>query len=622
VYEEFVFSTISPSKKGRPPSSIINFSEDLQIPVNSVPRFEMFRGTEGDIVINMNGYSGIRDLGDKIEVKAGTTWKEVLKDYNVEVYGNLDFTVGGTLFFDDPIFGMNEFSSFSNKVEVEAINRSVYHGKYTGGIPVKVIIKKENKNLIWKEWKGNISSLISRIKSWYSNRVPVFRDVSLVKDKEGVRILASYPEAREILVKPFMEGSETSVPFYDKIYSRLYYEGELPFESISLLESALEVAEFAVVRVRRDKVAFSISSMNKIVGLPGVKYSIEDSLFNGCVLCGACVSVCPHGEQRGNNIAFTPLGFYVMQSDGMGSKVANCHLCGNCMSQCPVKLDIVGDLRKFIVPMYKQINTKLEINELRKNINIVITPISIDLYQYALRALSFLSDKGLDVGLMYLNVNVNSLIKGDPDLDFLNNELAGVTDLITLTPEDHYYLQILKAKRVIQIEFLGNMLLKEFPELTKGKSVHIPCLLKNHPPMEHEIGKCSTVFLDKVNGEGTTDKLKADITLCPLTSISLGIPSILDIALPQLPDLNSVIKQIQENITKSSENTREILDDLTWFDGLNEGLVQDFKEKIIKSSFKNVPQSSLKLIYIYSPILQHNPENYKIIEEIKNAIAK
>ncbi|BBG24690.1 4Fe-4S dicluster domain-containing protein [Sulfuracidifex tepidarius] len=622
MYEEYILSAISPSKKGKLPSKVINFTEGVEIPQGSIPRFEMFRGAEGDVIVNMNHYTGIEDLGDKIAVKAGTTWREVSEKYNVELHGNLNLTVGGTLFFGDPVYGLNEFGSMTAKVEVEGFNGTLYQGKYNGGIPLKVFIKKENKKITWREWRGNTSSLFSMVRSWYNNTIPVFRDISVVKDNEGVKVVASYPETREILLKPFLNSSSPGNPFYDKIDSPFYYEGEIPLDSLFSLEAAIEMAEFAVIRVRKDKAVYSISSNNKLLGIPNVKFSIEESIFNGCILCGSCVNVCPHGKQRGNDVSFTPLGLYVLQSDGMADQVSNCHVCGQCISVCPAKLDIITDLRKFVNPTLPQQSPRPPLNDLRKRINVVLTPISAELYDYALRSIEYLSRLGLDVGFIYLNVNPNSLIRGNPDLDFLMNELVGIEELITITPEDHYYLQILKARRVIQIDFIGTMLLEKNPDAVKGKSLHVPCLLKSEPKTDDDkkIHDCSTFFLNKVNREGMRADLKADVTLCPLTSKGLGIPSVLDLSLPQIPDLIETFKQIKDKVEKGTENTQIILDDLSWFEGINDTVLQSIQEEAISKGFSDVPYITLKLLYIYTPSLPYELRDSKLIEKMKSVI--
>lgn len=622
MYEEYVFSALSPSKKGKIPSKVISFVDGVEIPQGSVPRFEMFRGSEGDIIVNMNKYVGIEDLGDRIAVKAGTTWKEVLERYNVELYGNLNFTVGGTLFFDDPIFGLNEFGSMASKVEIEGFNGTLYQGKYKGGIPLKVFIKKESKKITWREWRGSTSSLFSMVRNWYGNAIPVFRDVSIVKDKEGVKVIVSYPDTREMLVKSFLSSSNPGEPFYDKISSPFYYEGELPLDNIFSLEATIELADFAVIRVRKDKVAYSISSENKLLGIPNVKFSIEESIFNGCILCGSCVDVCPHGKQRGNDISFTPLGFYVLQSEGKADQVSNCHVCGKCMDVCPVKLDIVTDLRKFINPALPQQSPRPPLNDLRKRINVVLTPISAELYDYALRTIEYLSNLDVDVGFIYLNVNPNSLIRGNPDLDFLMNELVGIEELITITPEDQYYLQILKARKVLQVEFIGNILLEKNPDLVNGKSVHVPCLLKNEPKIsdDKKIHGCSTFFLNKVNREGMRTDIKADVTLCPFTSKGLGIPSVLDLELPQIPDLTETFKQIKDKVKKNTEGTQMILDDLSWFEGIDDNVLQNIQEEIISKSFNDLPHNTLKLLYIYVPSLPYELRDSNFIEKIKSML--
>ncbi len=620
MYEESIFSPISPSRKGRPPSKVIEFKEGVEIPQGAVPRFEMFRGIEGEILVNLNQYRGIEDLGDRIAVKAGTTWREVLRNYQVELYGNMDYTVGGTLFFDDPIFGFNEFGYMRGRVEVYAFNGAYYQGKYSGGVPAKVIIRKESKKLVWREWSGSLASLLSMVRNWYTSTIPTFRDVSIVKDKDGTRVIASYPESREVLLKQFLTSSSPSRPFYDSIASSFYYEGETSLDNLTTLQSAIEISELSVVRIRRDRALFSISSQNKIIGVPGLKFSIEESIFNGCILCGACVEDCPHGRQRGGNIAFTPLGFYILQAEGKADEVSNCNLCGKCMEVCPVKLDIVDDLRKFMNPSLPTGSKRPPINDLRRKINVVLTPLSTDYYEYALRTVLYLSQRGIDAGFIFLNVNPNNLVKGKLDFDFLLSELVGTEELITVTPEDQHYLQPIKAKKVLQIEFIGEMLLQDNPELVSNKMVHLPCLLHDEVKADKVTRKCSTVFLNQANREGINNDFKADITLCINTAKAFNIPSILDAGLPELPDLVTTLKEIISKSKGDLNNIQLIMDDLSWLEGVNDEILQKIQDQSMAKGLEGIPETTLKLLYVYMPLIPSELRDDKLFERIKSAI--
>ncbi|MEM1600267.1 MAG: 4Fe-4S ferredoxin, partial [Sulfolobaceae archaeon] len=71
--------------------NLIKYNDSLDIPANAKPRYEYFRGVESETIVDFTDYKGIEDLGDRIKVKAGTKWEDVIKNYNVEFWSNLDF---------------------------------------------------------------------------------------------------------------------------------------------------------------------------------------------------------------------------------------------------------------------------------------------------------------------------------------------------------------------------------------------------------------------------------------------------------------------------------------------------------------------------------------------------
>ncbi|MEM4138718.1 MAG: 4Fe-4S ferredoxin, partial [Sulfolobaceae archaeon] len=99
---------------------IKNIDEFSKLTGEETPRYDFIRGEEGEVIADLIDLRGIEDLGDRIRVLPGTKWRDVI-NFSPEIFGNLDFSVGGDVHFNEPVFGFNEFGEIRNRVEVEAI---------------------------------------------------------------------------------------------------------------------------------------------------------------------------------------------------------------------------------------------------------------------------------------------------------------------------------------------------------------------------------------------------------------------------------------------------------------------------------------------------------------------
>ncbi|MEM4943040.1 MAG: 4Fe-4S dicluster domain-containing protein [Saccharolobus sp.] len=570
--------------------NLIKYNDGLDIPANAKPRYEYFRGVESETIVDFTDYKGIEDLGDRIKVKAGTKWEDVIKNYNVEFWSNLDFTVGGSVFFNDPITGFNEFGKIASRVDVDAIlDGKYYSGKYKGGIVINVYLKKESKENIYKKYYGELPDIISIIKNWYSIRIPVFRDISIVKEENNESyILVSYPKSREILVADLIYGFETENKIkYEHLNYKYWYFGYLPISELDSIIDLINNSERSIIRFRKDEISYSIYS-NKPLG--SIKNALDysttenESLFKGCILCGKCIEVCPYGKQN-NDIEHTPLGFYVISYFNKDNDLANCHMCGLCEEVCPVSLNITDDLRKSA-----KLNQILPRNTIRINKEytsvLLITSLSETFFEYIIKAIVYLLKKGKKIGIIYLPYDFSKIVKNEVDL----KELEKVKEIYVITPEEYFYLQKLKKKRTIDIYNLQLMILEDLK--LNMNDVHIPCLMRNE--IKSDI-ICSNVFLNMLNNRNNIRKVEKKITLCPLTAKALNIMTPMDLLNITINEeyVDSFIERLDKNLSV----IKDIEEDISWYDGIDDNIKNELYSKIIESTIKNEKIEDLVLLY-------------------------
>ncbi|BDC00190.1 4Fe-4S dicluster domain-containing protein [Saccharolobus caldissimus] len=591
MYEDF-YRILKPTKiSDIKVNNIIKYKDGIVIKEGSTPRYEYFRGIEGENIVDFIGYTGIEDLGDKIKVKAGTKWLDILRNYNIEFWSNLDFTIGGSVFFNDPISGFNEFGKIKDRVEVDGfINGEFYSGKYKGGIVINVYLKKENKEIIYERFDGNLNDLITIIKNWYSTRIPVFRDVSIVKKDKESYILVSYPKIRERLVIDLIRDfSIEKNPIYEYMNYEYWYLGYIPINDINNIIKQFEAADFSILRFRKDEIAFSLYSnkpLNPI--LNALEYSTVEgnNLFSGCILCGKCIDVCPYGKQV-NDVFHTPLGFYTISYFEKENELANCHMCGLCESVCPVTLNITESLKR---------NSKL--NEIRpKNvINIpnkiftsvlLITPLSEELEDQIIKSIIYLRKKGKKIGILYLNIDFTKLIKDELNI----SELEKIKEIYVVTPEEYFYLQKLRKKTLVDIYHVQLLAMDEL-KLDKSK-LHIPCLLRGEVSLSELV--CSNIFLNILNSKDNIRKINKEITLCPLTAKELKIKTPLDLLGIDINE--NYIENIIKKVNKEINNIRDIEEDLNWYNNIDDNIIYEIYSNIIDNVVKDEKLENLLLIY-------------------------
>jgi ferredoxin len=623
VNELRLFSFISKTKRGKIPLKVftpknindINFTKGL------VARYDFIRGMEGEFIVNLTELRGVSDLGDRIEVLPGTKWSDIIK-YSPEVYGNLDFSVGGDVCFNEPVFGFNEFGEITNRVEVEALNENgVYTGKYRGGIIRKVIIRKETKKIIYMRNiydLTNLNEIIDKLKFWFSLGIPPFRDIILFKEKDKIVFQVAFPESRRTLVQKYIDEFKEDIPYFEglRIKHRYLYSGYSNLFDLEKVLPYLKDSEYWSIRVGRRKLYFFVLS-NKPLALPIQlsQYCSFSQEYYGldCIACGKCVEVCPHKDQVGM-ISYSPLGFYFLSNLGFEKEVANCHMCGKCDSVCPVKLDIVESLKKSSnINGDKELKFKIDL-PLKKVI--VITPISQNMIKRIIKSFIFLREKGYKVGILSLNLSTDKIVKGKLEDENILNKLTGIDEIITVTPEEFYYLSVIKARKIVEISYIEDYVVPEIKNLNTMK-VHEPCFLSTK--ME-DIGimvkECSHVFLDFINNEDNIKRIDAEITLCPFTAQRLGIRTPLDIVV-ELDDYENLAENALEIISKKIIESDKILSDASWYKDLAPEVYNKLIKDLFSSIISSIDEKSLISLYFY---LSLNPLKDEISEAIKSIL--
>ncbi|AAK40385.1 4Fe-4S dicluster domain-containing protein [Saccharolobus solfataricus] len=588
------YRILKPTKVGNVEvKNVIKYSEGISILPNAVPRYEYFRGLEGENVIDFIDYKGVDDLGDKLRVKAGTKWSEVLEKYKVEFWSNADFSIGGSVFFNDPITGFNEFGKINGRVEVDAyLDGKYYSGRYKGGIVIHVYLKKEEKEIVYKRLYGNLSELISIIKSWYTSRIPVFREVSLVKKDKESYILVSYPKTREVLLQGLLsEFNEESSPIVEKIEYEYWYLGYSPLNTIDSIINLAKESQLSVIRFRKDEIAYSIYSNKRLESIRNtLEYStIEgEGLFNGCILCGKCVSVCPYGKQT-NDVFHTPLGFYSITYFEKENDLANCHMCGLCEQVCPVRLDITNELRK--ATKINQISPKNLLRSINSDLSsvLIITSLSEELNDQIIKSLIYLIKKGKRVGIFYLAEDFSKIVKNEFSLE----GLLKFKEIYTITPEEYFYLQKLKKRTVIDIY---NIQLLAMNDLKMNKdNLHIPCLLGSE--LNESNFTCTNVFLNILNNKDNINRtIDKKVTLCPLTARELNIKTPLDLVEINLDEnyISDFYKKLEIGTKDLGEDIEE---DLGWYKDIEDRIVDEVYSTLIDGIIKGENIENLVLLY-------------------------
>ncbi|AWR93557.1 4Fe-4S dicluster domain-containing protein [Acidianus brierleyi] len=591
--EKFLFSALSPTVKVNPPEVIIKVrkEDDLQNLRDFTPRYEFIRGLQGNKIADLTEFKGVEDLGDKIKVMPGTKWKEII-NYNPEIFCIRDFTVGGSVSFNDACFGFNEFGYIKDRVEVEAyIDGQKYEGKYKGGIISAVLINKENKEMCYKYLEGDFLYLANLVKKWFISDFPVFRDVTLIKENNKAKVFVSYTKTREVLVKKFIDNFQDSKPPYEDIRKHKFrYAGYITL--VSFEPSVFSRSDLVYFHFRKNEVYYYAFSQNPLVLPNTTVYSdVNDKiLFNGCILCGKCTEVCPHKDQRDSSV-FSPLGFYVLSSFSKEKEVSNCHMCGKCTNVCPVDLSIVLDLIKSA----KFPETKLGINiNLFSRRVIVLTVISKDLKEFAIKAFKILDSMGIKVGIITLDLSYAELIKSEFNND-IKERIKYIDEIITLTPEEFHFLSSLQNVKIIDVTFIYQLLEKEIKNKLEKMKVHVPCFYDAN--FKNADKTCSYEFLNEVNNEGYGKKNpNADISLCPLAARRLGIKNILDLFNVQID--YSISDKFYKDFISYLGSLNELFKDLEWYTDIDDNVKNEAFTDLIENFLSSRSKDELLLFYL------------------------
>ena len=605
-----IYSALSRTKRGAQPKKVIRVTGVQDLLSGGTPRYEYFRGEQGDIILDLIDQRGVEDLGDRVRVLPGTPWSDLLK-YNIEVFGLEEASVGGSVHFEDAGFGFNEFGPIRRRVEVEAVmNGEEYRGPFRGGIISAVIIRKDPRPLSYMKLERSFDFVINRVKYWFSTGIPPFRDITVTKKGNSATLQVAFPLARQELLRDRLEDMSPSRPYSFSMGSyRFRYFGSV--KTMDLDYSIFPEVEELILFIRKDVTKF-VALSNKPLDLSSLTldpFSDENSqdLFSGCILCGKCVSVCPHVAQRGDK-DYSPLGFFV---SGMSKEYANCHLCGKCDDVCPVSLNIVPKLREKAT--FRNVSLDLSLS-LPSRKSIVITPISRDLMESAIKVIGFFYGKGVKLGLLTLNISLDELVRGKE-----LNLPEGVEELYVLTPEERLYLLSSKPKSVTDVYFLFDVLPNEIKSRILGKKVHKTCMYKGNVNGDE---RCSFAFLEMLNGEPSIKSpVSSQVTLCPLASKKLGIPSYVD----ELGDVKAEdVDKLVEEISGLLDKNKAILEDLTWYEGLDDSMRVDFIKGLLRNFVTGKdPATAIK---IYVKLVQENALNDDeiksiLMEEIKKTFS-
>ncbi|BCS92691.1 4Fe-4S dicluster domain-containing protein [Metallosphaera javensis (ex Sakai et al. 2022)] len=604
-----IFSAVSRTRRIDPPKQVIKVTGIQDLMRGGTPRYEYFRGEQGDTILDLTDQRGIEDLGDRVRVLPGTPWADLLK-YNLEVFGLEDTAVGGSVHFEDGGFGFNEFGPIRKRVEVEGvINGQEYRGPFRGGVISAVIIRKDPRPLSYMKLDRSFDFVLNRVKYWFSTGIPPFRDITIWKKGNSTSLLVAFPLSRQELLKDKLEEMSPTRPYSFSMGNyRFRYFGSV--KTMDLDSPMFSEAEELILFVRKDItkfVALSNKPLNLSLTLDPFSDTSSQDLFSGCILCGKCVNVCPHASQRGDK-DYSPMGFFV---SGMQKEYANCHLCGKCDEVCPASLNIVSKLREKAT--FRKISLDISLS-LPSRKSLVITPISRELVENAIKIIGFFYRQGIKLGIITLNVSLDELIRGSE-----LNVPEGVEELYVLTPEERLYLLSSKPKTVTDVYFLFDVLPSGVRSKILSKRVHKTCMYKGTMNGDE---KCSFAFLEMLNGEPSTrSEVSSQVTLCPLASKKLGIPSYIDeLEEVKVEDADKLVEEISGLLTKN----KAILEDLTWYDGLDDSIRAEFIRGLLRNYiFGKDPATTIKM---YVKLLQENAlEDNEIksilVEEIKKAIS-
>ncbi|MCY0859509.1 MAG: 4Fe-4S dicluster domain-containing protein [Sulfolobaceae archaeon] len=585
------------------------------------PRFETFRGIEGERIVDLSFLRGVEVKGDLIYVLAGTKWEDVIK-YSPEVFGNPELSVGGSLWFDEAGFGYNELGKFRNRIRIE---------KSYGNIPLVFSIKREYRKIISREKEGSFTQLLELVTSFYKNGVPPFRDIRIEYKLGRSRLVVSYPEIREpILTNYLTQIVEESSPYFEEMLVKhsFKYFGFTSFTNLNFFNEIKNKLEYLLLEFRRDEIYFEILSNSPIV-FPEQQFKLTYSssgtsqIIQDCILCGRCISVCPYFEQT-NNLAFSPMGFYILKKYNEES-LFSCNLCGRCNQVCPINLDIVSLIRnsmsnKSIITSRNKNYVKLFIPS--ENV-LFVSSISKELIEEIIKSIYYLKKiKGINIGLLLIDADYKLLMLSDASL---SEELArylqnySIKTVFTITPEDYTYLKrMLNNVNQTKIELIQLIILNDIKEdkINKETSIHVPCLLANEVDLDNSENVCSFTFLSRITQYESKKEIKSQLTLCPLTAKAYGKLTPLDLKI----NINLNVPPIEEilaNFNIINEKYKNVLEDAEYYKQIDLTTYKSIIKMIYASFLRNQGVESLVELLLNLDKIKNNDDI--LVEALKEA---
>ena len=623
------YGLLNKTRFGPFPKKVVKVSSESDFKEEGVPRFENFRGAPGEVVYDLRDFRGIVSWDDTtVTVKAGTTWEEVVSQFpDVASYSVAEFSVGGSLYFGDPIFGLNEFRSLKSALAGVTFfkNGAVKKGQYEdGGIPLLIEIKREKTQLIWKELTTkNFKDIISLNDAILNARVVPFRSLEVWKTGDTFRVIAVYTPFRESLVGAVLSAltgwTETRPTGPESLkglgWPPYWYFGITQLNEFPSLEGILADPDVAaVLRLERTRMWVSLFSFKPLKLPPSLAltpYSDApetEALTTGCVLCGKCVSACPHAELK-RSFAYSPMGFFALHSaSGLDvSEVATCEFCGICENVCPVKL-----------PILSYYSTKAEFREpqgplqeegMIKDVVLVVTADTKDLLKDEIEgALLYLGLKGEGASLYVIPSSLASLVKSGSLPPDVKTKLNAAEKIYTLTPELDKVLR--KSFDESKIALVHQLILGELIEHKPSLKVHYPCYLRN------DKGACSYAFYDLATGSKTEAKLDYEVTLCSLASVKTGVPSAVTLYMKKrlLKDALVKLKSEVENLY-TELLTETYVEDLDWYAGISEEAREWVKVGAMLQAIKDKSDDELEKVEEYFELVEKQGETTKILHK-------
>ena len=177
-------------------------------------------------------------------------------------------------------------------------------------------------------------------------------------------------------------------------------------------------------------------------------------------------------------------------------------------------------------------------------------------------------------------------------------------EIYVITPEEYFYLQKLKKKHTIDIYNLQLMILVDLK--LNMNDVHIPCLMRNE--IKSDI-ICSNVFLNMLNNRNNIRKVEKKITLCPLTAKALNIMTPMDLL--NITINEEYVESFIERLDKNLADIKDIEEDISWYDGIDDNIKNELYSKIIESTIKNEKIEDLVLLYFKLDSINKISDNAK-----------